>query len=49
MRSLSQSYCNVSLSPTVSREPNPERVMLSPSINSNMLLELVMVADGARF
>ena len=49
MRSLSQSYCNVSLSPSVSRELNPERVMLSPSVNSNTLLEFVIAAEGGRF
>ena len=49
MRSLSHSYINVNLSPAVSRELNPERVMLSPSTNSNMLLEFVIDAAGGRF
>ena len=49
IRSLSQSYCRLSLSLAVSREVNPERVMLSPSTNSKTLLELVIAADGGRF
>ena len=49
IRSLSQLYCNVSKSPAVSREIKVERVMLSPSINSNTFVELVIVTEGATF